>query len=104
MAVTDSFVEFVLEQLEPVGAVTPKRMFGGVELLFLAVAQHLFGLFRVDRGGAVPFVGLGGLPLIRLFSRPGSAGGAVVADRHVAGVVAIVLLVRVLRQRRRAKS
>src|ERR1700682_6450854 len=32
MPVTDSFVEFVLEQLDPVGPITPKRMFGGVGL------------------------------------------------------------------------
>jgi len=32
MPVTDSFVAFVLEQLEPVGPITPKRMFGGVGL------------------------------------------------------------------------
>ncbi len=32
MPVTGSFVEFVLEQLDPVGPITPKRMFGGVGL------------------------------------------------------------------------
>ena len=32
MPVTDSFVDFVLEQLDPVGPITPKRMFGGVGL------------------------------------------------------------------------
>ena len=32
MPVSDSFVEFVLEQLDPVGPITPKRMFGGVGL------------------------------------------------------------------------
>ena len=32
MPVTDSFVAFVLEQLEAVGPITPKRMFGGVGL------------------------------------------------------------------------
>ncbi|HWW88977.1 MAG TPA: TfoX/Sxy family protein [Vicinamibacterales bacterium] len=32
MPVTDGFVEFVLEQLEPVGPITPRRMFGGVGL------------------------------------------------------------------------
>jgi DNA transformation protein len=30
MPVSDSFVEFVLEQLDPVGPITSKRMFGGV--------------------------------------------------------------------------
>ena len=32
MAVTDSFVTFVLEQLEPLGPIASKRMFGGVGL------------------------------------------------------------------------
>ena len=32
MAVTDSFVEFVLEQLDALGPITSKRMFGGVGL------------------------------------------------------------------------
>lgn len=30
MAVTDSFVAFVLEQLDPLGPIASKRMFGGV--------------------------------------------------------------------------
>ena len=32
MAVTDSFVAFVLEQLDPLGPIVSKRMFGGVGL------------------------------------------------------------------------
>ena len=32
MPVTDSFVEFVVEQLDALGPITPKRMFGGVGL------------------------------------------------------------------------
>ena len=32
MAVTDSFVAFVLDQLDPLGPITSKRMFGGVGL------------------------------------------------------------------------
>jgi DNA transformation protein and related proteins len=32
MAVKDSFVTFVLEQLEPLGPIASKRMFGGVGL------------------------------------------------------------------------
>ena len=32
MPVSDSFIEFVIEQLDPIGAITPKRMFGGVGL------------------------------------------------------------------------
>jgi DNA transformation protein len=41
MAVSHSFVEFVLEQLDGFGPITPKRMFGGVGLyaadLFFAI-------------------------------------------------------------------
>ena len=32
MAVTDSFVAFVLDQLDPLGPIASKRMFGGVGL------------------------------------------------------------------------
>ena len=32
MPVSDGFLEFVLEQLEPLSPITPKRMFGGVGL------------------------------------------------------------------------
>jgi len=31
MAVTDSFVALVLEQLDPLGPIASKRMFGGVD-------------------------------------------------------------------------
>ncbi|PXA86329.1 hypothetical protein DMC25_14150 [Caulobacter sp. D4A] len=41
MAVSDDFLEFVLEQLAPLGQLKPKRMFGGVGLyangLFFAI-------------------------------------------------------------------
>jgi DNA transformation protein len=41
MAVSEDFLEFVLEQLAPVGQLKPKRMFGGVGLygsgLFFAI-------------------------------------------------------------------
>ena len=53
MAVTDSFVEFVLEQLEPVGPITPKRMFGGVglyagDLFFALIAGDVLYLKAND--------------------------------------------------------
>ena len=67
MPVTDSFVRFVLEQLNSVGPITPKRMFGGVglyagDLFFALIAGDLLYL-KVDdsmRGeleavGARPF-------------------------------------------------
>ncbi|MDG2530500.1 TfoX/Sxy family protein [Caulobacter endophyticus] len=41
MAVSEDFLEFVLEQLAPLGALQPKRMFGGVGIyangLFFAI-------------------------------------------------------------------
>jgi DNA transformation protein len=67
MPVTDSFVEFVLEQLAPVGPITAKRMFGGVglyagDLFFALLASDVLYLKADDstRGeleaaGARPF-------------------------------------------------
>jgi DNA transformation protein and related proteins len=68
MAVSDGFVEFVLEQLEAVGPVTPKRMFGGVGLyagdLFFALLSSDDVLYlktdqstraTLERAGAHPF-------------------------------------------------
>ena len=67
MPVSDSFVEFVLEQLDAVGPITPKRMFGGVglyagDLFFALVAGDVLYLKADDttRGeretaGARPF-------------------------------------------------
>jgi DNA transformation protein len=67
MPVTDSFVEFVLEQLDSLGPLTPKRMFGGVglyagDLFFALVADDVVYLKADDstRGaleaaGARPF-------------------------------------------------
>jgi DNA transformation protein len=67
MPVTDSFVEFVLEQLDPVGPVTSKRMFGGVglyagDLFFALVAGDVLYLKADDTtrserraAGARPF-------------------------------------------------
>ena len=45
MAVNDSFVAFVLEQLDPVGPITPKRMFGGVGLY---AGDLFFALLAAD--------------------------------------------------------
>jgi DNA transformation protein len=65
--VTDGFVEFVLEQLDALGPITPKRMFGGVglyagELFFALIAGDVLYLKGDDatRGareaaGARPF-------------------------------------------------
>jgi DNA transformation protein len=44
MPVSDRFVEFIIEQLDAVGPITPKRMFGGVGLyagdLFFALLSR----------------------------------------------------------------
>ena len=67
VAVTDSFLAYVVEQLEPVGAITSKRMFGGVGLyagdLFFALIDDDTLYFKVDdsnrgdfeRAGSGPF-------------------------------------------------
>jgi DNA transformation protein len=67
VAVTDSFVAFVLEQLEPLGPLTSKKMFGGVglyagDLFFALVSRDVLYLKGDDdtRGereaaGARPF-------------------------------------------------
>ena len=67
MPVSDSFVEFVVEQLDAIGPITPKRMFGGVglyagDLFFALLAGDVLYLKADDstRGeleaaGARPF-------------------------------------------------
>jgi len=67
MPVTDSFMEFMLEQLDAVGPIAPKRMFGGVglyagDLFFALLAGDVLYLKADDstRGaleaaGAHPF-------------------------------------------------
>ena len=67
MPVTDGFVAFVLEQLDPVGLLTPKPMFGGIglyadDLFFALIAGDVLYLKGDDatRGqreaaGAMPF-------------------------------------------------
>jgi DNA transformation protein len=67
MPVTDSFVEFVLEQLDAVGPITPKRMFGGVglyagDLFFALLAGDVLYLKaddstrgQLEAAGARPF-------------------------------------------------
>lgn len=74
MPVTDSFLDFVLEQLDAVGPLTPKRMFGGVGLysgdLFFALLSRDVLYLKADeatRGqleaaGARPFQPYPGRP------------------------------------------
>jgi len=67
MPVTDGFVEFVLEQLDSVGPITSKRMFGGVglyagDLFFALIAGDVLYLKadvstrgELEAAGARPF-------------------------------------------------
>ena len=67
MAVTDSFVTFVLEQLDPLGPIASKRMFGGVglyagDLFFALIAGDVLYLKADEatrdareKAGARPF-------------------------------------------------
>jgi DNA transformation protein and related proteins len=45
MAVTDDYLQYVLEQLAGLGPVTPRRMFGGVGLFY---GERIFGLIARD--------------------------------------------------------
>jgi len=63
MAVSDSFLEFVLEQLDGLSAVTARRMFGGVGLY---AGETFFGLiaddtlyFKVDDASVAAYVAAG---------------------------------------------
>ncbi len=67
MPVSDGFVAFVLEQLEPIGPLTPKKMFGGVglyagDLFFALLAGDVLYLkadeatrAALEQAGARPF-------------------------------------------------
>ncbi len=54
MAVTDEYLQFVLEQLQGLGDVTPRRMFGGVGLYhderFFAIITRDAVYFKVNDG------------------------------------------------------
>jgi DNA transformation protein len=45
MAVTDEYLQYVLEQLAGLGPVTPRRMFGGIGLFH---GERIFGLIARD--------------------------------------------------------
>jgi DNA transformation protein and related proteins len=66
MPVTESFVEFVLEQLDPVGGITSKRMFGGVGVysgdLFFALLDNDVLFFKVDDSNRADFESAGMAP------------------------------------------
>jgi DNA transformation protein len=78
MAVTDSFVEFVLEQLESVAAITPKRMFGGVGLyagdLFFALLAGDVLYLKADDSTRGELEAAGARPFQPYPDRPGGGG------------------------------
>jgi DNA transformation protein and related proteins len=86
MAVTDSFVAYVVEQLEPVGAITPRRMFGGVGVyagdLFFALIDDDVLYFKVDDSNRGDFERAGSGPF-----RPYGPGGEVMQYYTVPALV-----------------
>lgn len=76
MAVSDGFEAFVLEQLEEVGAITSKRMFGGVGLyagdLFFALLANDVLYLKADDSNRADFEAAGAGPF-----RPYGPGGEV---------------------------
>ena len=76
MPVTDGFVAFALEQLEAVGGIASKRMFGGVGIysgdLFFAVLDNDRLYLKVDDSNRADFERAGMGPF-----RPGNPGGEV---------------------------
>ncbi len=74
MAVSDGFLDFVLEQLESLENVTARRMFGGVGLysgdLFFAVLDNDTLFFKVDETNVGAFVEAGMGPFRPYPDRP----------------------------------
>ena len=66
MPVTDSFIAFVVEQLEGAGAITTKRMFGGVGIyagdLFFALLSRDVLYLKVDDSNRADFEAAGSGP------------------------------------------
>ena len=60
MPVTESFTAFVVEQLDGVGEITPKRMFGGVGIyangIFFAILDNDRLFLKVDDSNRAEFV------------------------------------------------
>ena len=78
MPVTESFLTFVLEQLEAVGPLTPKRMFGGVGLyagdLFFALLAGDVLYLKTDDSTRGLLEAAGALPFHPYPDRPGGGG------------------------------
>jgi len=78
MPVSDSFVEFVVEQLDAVGPITPKRMFGGVGLyagdLFFALLAGDVLYLKADDSTRGALEAAGGRPFQPYPDRPAGGG------------------------------
>jgi len=78
MPVSDGFVSFVLEQLEPIGSITPKRMFGGVGLyagdLFFALLSRDVLYLKADDSTRGPLEAAGARPFQPFPDRPRGGG------------------------------
>jgi DNA transformation protein len=78
MPVSDRFVEFVVEQLDPVGPITPKRMFGGVGLyagdLFFALLSGDVLYLKVDDSTRGELEAAGARPFQPYPNRPAGGG------------------------------
>ncbi len=75
MPVTESFTAFVVEQLDGVGEIIPKRMFGGVGIyadgIFFAILDNDRLFLKVDDSNRADFVAVGKGP----FEPYGPGGG-----------------------------
>ena len=78
MPVSDSFVEFVVEQLDAVGPITPKRMFGGVGLyagdLFFALLAGDVLYLKADDSTRGDLEAAGARPFQPYPNRPAGGG------------------------------
>lgn len=78
MPVTESFLAFVLEQLDVVDAITPKRMFGGVGIyagdLFFALLANDVLYLKVDDSNRADFEAAGACPFQPYPDRPAGGG------------------------------
>ena len=79
MGVSDDFRIFVLEQLQPAGRATERRMFGGVGLyldgLFFALIDDDTLYFKADDSNRVRFEQAGSKPFCPFPDRPTQAMG-----------------------------
>ena len=76
LAVSDAFRSFVLDQLEELGDVTPRSMFGGVGLyhrgLFFGIIARDVLYLKVDEANRPDYVGAGMEPFKPYRHRPGT--------------------------------